>query len=193
LTYSATGSAFIVKSASEAIVEVGILPILLERKRLILERISALTSSESLMALKESVSRVTDPDVRLSLETQIENYEAQSEQLRQETVETEAQKAEAITSAQAETLKVNIFKERANVWLQILGRESVASVVGALLLITFAIAVIVAMFTHVAASTVISDSFLLILGYFFGQGVARHTPAGDSRSEKTTIEAGKRE
>jgi hypothetical protein len=38
-----------------------------------------------------------------------------------------------------------------------------------------AVVLTVAMFTHVAATAVISSSFLLILGYFFGQTVARES------------------
>jgi hypothetical protein len=52
-------------------------------------------------------------------------------------------------------------------------RESIAAIVGGALLISFAITAIVAMFTGTEITDVVQNSFLLILGYFFGAAVGR--------------------
>jgi hypothetical protein len=79
----------------------------------------------------------------------------------------------SLSDVHLEVARVQLFQQRADIWMRILGRESVASVVGSLLLVAFASALTVAMFTGVTVTTVVSNSFLLILGYFFGQGVSR--------------------
>ena len=52
-------------------------------------------------------------------------------------------------------------------------RESVASIVGAFLLLALGISLIVAMFIGTSPTEVVTSAFLLILGYFFGQTAAR--------------------
>lgn len=53
-------------------------------------------------------------------------------------------------------------------WQTRLGRDSIAALVGGLLLVGFAGAVVVAMFLDVQTSDIVQNAFLLILGYFFG-------------------------
>ncbi len=80
-------------------------------------------------------------------------------------------------------LKLVAEKTRAQIknrrWQTLLGRDSIAAIVGGVLLIGFATAAIVAMFTDTEMTDVVQNSFLLILGYFFGAAVARR-PGGSS-------------
>ncbi len=80
-------------------------------------------------------------------------------------------------------LKLVAEKTRAQIknrrWQTLLGRDSIAAIVGGVLLIGFATAAIVAMFTDTEMTDVVQNSFLLILGYFFGAAVARR-PGGAS-------------
>ena len=64
-------------------------------------------------------------------------------------------------------------KTRAGLRSQWRSRESIAAIVGGALLISFAITAIVAMFTGTEITDVVQNSFLLILGYFFGAAVGR--------------------
>jgi hypothetical protein len=181
IAYSASAAMLVARTVADGhITEVGILPILLERKHLILDRIGKLSSDATLTSLRDLVSQVNDPEIRSQLSLQVQNYQAQVQKVRHEVAETAAQQAEALSLAQ---VKVSVFRERASVWLQILGRESVASVVGAVLLLAFGAAVVIGMFVRVSASTVITDSFLLILGYFFGQGVGRQARSDNQVKE----------
>ena len=70
-------------------------------------------------------------------------------------------------------LQIELRERRSAIYRSFLERESVASVVGAFLLLALGVTLIIGMFTHVAASEIITSSFLLILGYFFGQASTR--------------------
>ncbi len=68
---------------------------------------------------------------------------------------------------------------RTRIWQTRLSRDSIAAIVGGVLLIALATATIVAMFTDTEVTDVVQNSFLLILGYFFGAAVGRR-PGGAS-------------
>jgi len=70
-------------------------------------------------------------------------------------------------------LQVELQERKSAIYRSFLERESVASVVGALLLLGLGAALIVAMFTHTVTTEVVTNSFLLVLGYFFGQATTR--------------------
>ena len=53
-------------------------------------------------------------------------------------------------------------------WQTLLARESVATIIGALLLILFVIAYLIAMFPGVETTQIVDSAFLLVRGYFFG-------------------------
>ncbi|MCF3120972.1 hypothetical protein IPZ68_14865 [Streptomyces arenae] len=62
---TANMGAIIVRNEAEAHIEVGILPILLERKALILERINALRPTEQVRSFRQEViNTVTDPEMQ---------------------------------------------------------------------------------------------------------------------------------
>ena len=179
---SSAGVGFIVTTGAETHVEVGILPILLERKRLIIDRIGNLSSEQSVAALKGLISQVSDSTIRQQLSEKVESFGKESEQIRAEAADAEAQKADAMIVVQAELVKAQAFEKRAGAWLRILGRESMASVVGAVLVLLLGVALVIAMFARIGISSIVGDSFLLILGYFFGQGTRQKPSAPDSGS-----------
>jgi len=156
----------------DATIEVGILPLLLERKSLILKRIAALQPQEQLNDIKDLVnSLVKDEGLRGELLDSIQQSgqraRIEADALEQEATQTEAQRERFMR------LQVELQERRSAIWLSFLQRESVASIVGAILLLGLGIALIVAMFTHTSTSEVVANSFLLILGYFFGQASGR--------------------
>jgi ABC-type transport system involved in cytochrome c biogenesis permease subunit len=162
----------IVAGPVESTVTVGILPILLERKSLILTRLAELRGSQGIDSLRQLIVRsVPDPSVRERLESDL----AQLEEAR----ETERQAAQAAAQSDIEAvrqtmlLKVEALERRSQVVRSFLERESIAAIVGAFLLIVFAVSIVAAMFANVAVGEIVSSAFLLILGYFFGQSVGQ--------------------
>ena len=153
--------------------EVNILPILLERKSLILQRLSALQPQEQLSDLRAAGRQVLSTTRSFEIFL-IDNIDKSGEKAK---VDAEKLMEEAETTlAQRERmmkLEVELQERRSAIWLSFLQRESVASIIGALLLLALGIALIVAMFIHTAPTDVVMNAFLLILGYFFGQATSR--------------------
>ena len=77
-------------------------------------------------------------------------------------------------------LSADLFERRSKVWLGILGRESVATIVGAVLLLILVFTEVVALLVGKDVPEILDNSLLIILGYFFGQTASR---AGRKESE----------
>ena len=156
--------------------EMGILPLLLERKGQILERIRALRPEQQLSEIRKDIaSGVDDPSERERLigviDRRLQEQRESIEKLDQEKMQVEVAQAEALERQQR--LKIEISERRSAIYKSFLERESVASMVGAISLLALGLTLIIAMFTHVTTSDVVANAFLLILGYFFGQATAR--------------------
>jgi uncharacterized membrane protein len=79
---------------------------------------------------------------------------------------------------------VELKERKSAIYRSWLERESVASIVGAFLLLMLGISLVVAMFVGTAATEIVTSSFLLVLGYFFGQATDRQ------RSERVKSKSG---
>ena len=89
------GSSIIVGSRAEAQVEIGILPLLLQRKQLVLDRIKELAGGRKIQSLRELVEQVTDETVRKHLSSELETL-IQSNQDLTEKARVAAQEAERL-------------------------------------------------------------------------------------------------
>lgn len=154
---------------------IGILPILLERKKLILDRINAIKGSEKIESLRDSINKIADETVKSKLEKQLTDLELESQKWRKQSEELEQAQLQAQAKMQTEVQKVKILQMRSQVWLSLFERESVATIVGSVLLIIITGCLLLAMFRGTATSEIINNSFLVILGYFFGQTVSRNS------------------
>ncbi|WP_212829917.1 hypothetical protein [Catellatospora sp. TT07R-123] len=178
----------IARGAAEAHIEVGPLSILFERKQSILDRIALLRPQQQLDDLQDVVrDKVTDPaladDLLAAFEQERIKQQAKTDQLSRE--------AEQVKRAEAESqerLKIEIQERRSRIYRSFLHRESVATIVGALLLISLTIALVVAMFTGLEVSQIVSSAFLIILGYFFGQSTSRDRGLAGKSDDALSIE-----
>lgn len=141
--------------------------VLLRRKRRILERIQE--SGED--ALRQAPNGSSAEEARAGLQaarsasSEVQNeIDLISARMKQIDAENQAEEAKAQREDRA-------ARSRADRWLSFLAREPVACVVGAVLLLILGASLVVAMFLDTTPATVISNAFLLILGYFFGQSV----------------------
>jgi uncharacterized membrane protein len=148
-------------------VEISIPPVLLERKSLVLDRFKTLRSEQ---LRQDIIAGLPDQQASRQLIEMIESELATREELGREQRKVQV---EAALKEQQARLDRERRETRAAIILSFLQRESVASVVGAILLLGLGITLVVGMFTHVAAPDVITNAFLLILGYFFGQSTTR--------------------
>jgi hypothetical protein len=154
-----------------------IVSILLEKKQLILSRIADIATEEQIKGLRSEVSQVSNDDQRNRLLERIDELEAkmaQQEELDRQVRERRKQESsEANRATLALELDMQRLERRSRVYQSFLARESVATIVGALLLVGLTVALVVAMFIHTAVPELLANSFLIILGYFFGQTTSR--------------------
>ena len=170
---TADSGAVVARSSSDHHLTIGILPLLLERKRLVLSRIRELGGRNAEAALERLASGGNG-----SGNTQQEAAQA-LKQLRvareatQEVVELDRDLVRQREMLALSERRAVLSERRARVWQSFLARESMASIAGGILLLLLAGSLIVAMFVGTATSEVVSNAFLVILGYFFGQSVGR--------------------
>jgi hypothetical protein len=168
LQFNAQAGVIITKSQADQHFRVGALPILLERKSLILRRIALLRPVEEFEGLEEDLKRrVEDPAL---LEDLLKIFERRSSKAKQQTEEVLGEERQTTLDIdEAVKHREAVWKMRSQAYASFLSREPVAILIGAMLLLALGGALIVGMFTKVEPSQVITSGFLVILGYFFGQ------------------------
>ncbi|MGE8533139.1 MAG: hypothetical protein ACN6OJ_00980 [Chryseobacterium sp.] len=132
---------------------------------LIQERINVLEQTNKVESIKNLVGNLPENDIKDKLKIEIEELEAKKREL--QTIKDE-EKEKLSDEIQLGKHKTDMFVKKTDVFLKFLDRESVASIVGSLLLLTMGICLIVVMFRHEEPLKIIESAFLLILGYFFG-------------------------
>jgi len=149
LKMSSQGGWIIVPADSGSNVEeVNILPLLLERKKLILDRLGNLhVNGETTEVRKASV--VAQEEAELKARLVISELQARAE------------------------IEMRKAKARSEIWQAFLARESIASITGGILLILIIVILFMAMIAKLTVPDIIANSFLVILGYFFGQATGK--------------------
>lgn len=174
---SAGVGAVIARTSAEGTITVGVLPILVERKRLILDRIRTLVPQEQLEDFLETIEeKVKDPEVRQELTSLVSGYVTEQRLI--------AQEAETVASSELD-LALHDIEIRERKWRlrkSLLEKEPVAVLVGGLLISVLTVSMVAGMFLHTQAPEILTNAFLLILGFFFGQ-TSSGASAGPAKSE----------
>ncbi|WP_409462717.1 hypothetical protein [Amycolatopsis sp. GA6-003] len=143
----------------------------LERREQILELINGLTVEEEIDKLRNAVSVVDDAGTKEKFHRLLGEFESKTGEIDGELKETSRKIAEVDAAAMA--AEIDKYERKAKVWQNFLAKESVATYVGAAILLVMCLSVVAAMFAHVEINQVLSSAFLLILGYFFGQSTGK--------------------
>jgi hypothetical protein len=159
---------------------------LFDRRVEILNRMSELREELRLAEFNEALSSAAErpadvQNVMLNFNDKYTLIQQEERSTQAEIAATEAAKAKAQHAAMR--LEVELSERRSAIRRKWIERESIASIVGALLLLALATALIVAMFIGKAATEVVTSAFLLILGYFFGTSTARRAEDSDKPKE----------
>lgn len=165
-----------VVSTTDPQIEIGITPVLLERKKLIVERMGILLGEEKVGDLR-TVAERADPSVRKELDAKINELEAEVRSSREQTLAIEEAERRVEIDHQLQITRVEAFERRSRVWQSFLERQSVATMVGALLLVMMFAFIAVASAVVIPVPELIANAFLVILGYFFGQASHGTNPA----------------
>jgi len=178
--FTADGAAVLTMNAAEA--HVAPLAFLLQRKKAIVDRIAALEAAANVDELRAVVDRA-DPALRAELRAGIETIVTEASRWRAQSETLSAAQSEAQIAHQIETGKIESFERRSRVWQSFLERQSVATMIGTILLIAMFAFMVIAAVQDIKVPELIDNAFLVILGYFFGQaskqenGVARSASA----------------
>jgi hypothetical protein len=138
------------------------------RKRAILARIWEVKNQEKINSLREAVERIPGEEDRERVSAELDALQRSANSL----VEQNQQVLSDQHSRDRDLvlLKQDIAERKwRNIRSQILARDSIATLIGSLLLIGLGTVIVVAMFMKVEVSELITNSFLIVLGYFFGQ------------------------
>ena len=182
LKITADTGVIIAKATSESHFSMGILPILLERKKLILQRIRLLEGEKKIGCIHELINQVPDENLKSTLKTEFEELKKSSSHLQKELIDTENQGMEEQINLQERMLKVEAERARidldrterkAKVTLSYLEKESVATLVGGALLIIIIVSLIYCMIFNIPSTDILNNALLLIMGYFFGQSATK--------------------
>ncbi len=168
--------------------------VLLNRREYILSQLQRATDLEKADLSREHAEPSLDDKARELIESELEELAAEDarlERLRNETEERRDMQAFELQIQEANLVaeerradiaireKLAAAEAKSQWWQTRLSRDSIAAIVGGVLLIGFATAVIVAMFVDTDITDVVQNSFLLILGYFFGAAIASR-PSGET-------------
>lgn len=139
--------------------------LLLRSKEYVLEKINQLEQFNTVTSLKDAISELQESDVRIKLEQKINELQIQNEELLRVKEQINENFNKEIEFGKH---KVEILEKRTNIFLKFLDKESIASIVGAVLLLLMGISLIIMMFYEINPIQIVQSAFLLILGYFFG-------------------------
>ncbi len=163
-------------SAAEAQLEMGILPLLLERKRFVLQRIQVLSDEQKLTHLQTWIAKIEDDTIRTNLAAELGELQ-QTTQANQQTF-AHLDQAQRLLDEQIQRtiaqLRTQSSEPRSPTWLtllHVLNRELAATTFGGILLFVIAIVHIVAVFNQIPFPDALNATFFIILGYLFGQSV----------------------
>ena len=126
--------------------------------------------------LWDLITRVAEEDMKDKLEREMDELKAGSKKWSSQSDKVDREWIEVQKQLKIKEMELKSFKERSEVWKSFLERESVAAIVGSLLLVVLTLSQIIATFFNIATSEIVNNSFLLILGYFFGQTWGKASP-----------------
>jgi hypothetical protein len=89
LKFVANAGLIVAKVSQEGQLQVGVLPILLERKKLILDRLREFESTDHLVTIRAAIEGVEDNETRRSVEAVLSKVQTERERLLEERIKTE--------------------------------------------------------------------------------------------------------
>lgn len=149
--------------------EAVILPILLNRRSLIMGRLESLKLDDSIQSLSESIKGIGDKRHLLQLTDKIQGLRINSQALRQRLVE--SSKEQEKIHIQMERERLAIFEGKFKMFLALLEKEAAATLIGVVFIAITSLILVAVTFTSPdqGALPILKDCLFLVFGYFFGQ------------------------
>jgi hypothetical protein len=152
---------------------------LLDKKKYVLDLIKRNSTEKSLQNFDSLIETLDDAPLKTKLKEGVENFKNESGELAKEERKLD-EKEKQLTSEDREIersqRKLDLLDKKSKIWTKILSKEAMTPSIGGFLLILLSLTLVVAMFVNVEITETIETSFLLILGYFFGQSLSSDKP-----------------
>jgi hypothetical protein len=154
------------------------MPLLLDRQKMVIDRIRQLESEEKIT----KIVTVVRSDAATDVQQEIENMKSMNETWVALSIENERARNEALEAANKvseETLhrqgKAAAARGPWPALPNFIENESVPTIISAFLVVIIVICLLVFSLFRVVTPQILNDAFLITLGYFFGQAVAKAT------------------
>jgi hypothetical protein len=159
---------------SETDFKLKIVPILLERRVFVLESIDELVSGRKIYNLRRLVERMPDISIKSSMEKNLDDLQIKNSFLKKEYQKLEKLRLNIYSEQQKFS---SIFKElterrdKKSKYFQ--SRESITTLMMGILLILITSLIAISSFVNIQVPDILNGTFLIILGFFFGQTIGR--------------------
>ena len=160
---------------SETDFKLNILPILIERKKLIIDCVDEQVSTKKISNIRQLIKKIADKNLGASIEKILDDLQTKNSILRREYQKLEdmrlninyekqqkfTQVSEGLTDGKNETRKYLRYRESMTTWMM------------GILLILITTSIAIAPFVNIEVPDILNTTFLIILGFFFGQAIGR--------------------
>ena len=167
---------------SETDFKLKILPILLERRMFVLESYNELVSKMKIYDLRRLSKRVSDTRVKSSMEKILNDLQLKDSILMKEYQKLEKLRLNIYSEQQKFSSMSKELTERRNKKSKYLqsGVPVTTLIMGALLIL-LAFLIAIAPFVDILVPDILNSTFLIILGFFFGQGIGELASFRDTK------------
>ena len=178
------------KKLSDGQCKIIVMPVLLERKKLILDKIRLhVDGMKGMEVLQEVLDKINE---NLSEEegqrnlardlNRISNYISETQEFKEQENDLINTQNSELKNSQLEMMKLRmeLDERRSKVIHSFLERRSAATIIGSVLLVVIVFAYISSMFLEVEIPGKFDSAFLIILGYFFGQSTIGNSSSSDN-------------
>lgn len=134
-------------------------------KSFIKERINQLEQNDKVESIRGLIDEMPENSLKIDLLKEIKDLEIKKEELLSIKFQ---DKQDIIEEIEISKHRADMFEKKTDIFLKFLDRESIASMIGSVLLLLMGICLLVMMFLQREPIKIVESAFLLILGYFFG-------------------------
>lgn len=114
------------------------------------------------------INEIQDPNLRTKLDEEFSQLKEQSKRIEDILTQEDSRKSSFAEQIELRKSEVDLLGQKSEVYLRFLNRESIASIIGSILLLLMGLSLLVMMFLQKEPIQIVQSAFLLILGYFFG-------------------------
>lgn len=151
-----------------------VIRVALERKRMILDRIQEISTNKKIDTLQVIATDISDGEVKRKITEELDALQEEVSKYKQDIQEITAHETEA--KIKLEQQRIDGLERKSKIWLLFLQRESASSIIGGIILLMLTLSLIGGMIFG-KESQILSNGFLVILGYFFGQSSSKNNQA----------------